>query len=71
MSTYTPWQVQGAQCEEELLNILNSAANGLKTQVIASPVLETSQYKEVRERLSAIADELFGMQQDIVFPQVE
>lgn len=68
MSTHTPWPVQGAKSEEELLNVLLSAANGLKTQVVDSPLLAKPQHEAVCERLSAIADELFGMQHDIVFP---
>jgi len=70
MTTHTLWPVEGAKSEEELMIVLISAANGLKTQVSHSPVLADPKCESVRERLSSIADELFGMQQDIFFARV-
>lgn len=64
------WHVQGATSEDDLKRILASAANGLKTQVIASPVLGDERYERVRARISSIADELHGMQVDIDFPRL-
>lgn len=69
MPNKTDWNVQPAQSQEDLRNILFSAAAGLKTQVIASPILASSPLANLRDRLSAIADELHGLQQDVVCSQ--
>lgn len=63
------WNAQAANSESELQDVILSAAAGLKTQVIGSPVLEQPRHKNLKERLSAIADELHGLQLDVVFPE--
>lgn len=60
------WNVQAAQTKEEFMNILFAAAGGLKNQVIASPVLADPSLQNLRKRVSESADELHGLQQDVM-----
>jgi hypothetical protein len=60
------WNVQAASSESELQDVLLTAAAGIKTQVLQSKLLKQPKYKKLKERLSVIADELHGMQQDVV-----
>lgn len=68
MSDVKPWNVRGASTLNELDAVLLIAAGGLKTQVLESPVLSEPRLAAVRDRLSAIADELNSMTSDIYFP---
>ncbi|MHB8848590.1 MAG: hypothetical protein ACYC43_09125 [Burkholderiales bacterium] len=61
------WNVQAEQAKEESMNVLIAAAGGLKNQVIASPVLADPSLQTLRKRVSEIADELHGLQQDVMF----
>ena len=68
MTNSITWNVQPAQTKEELMNVLFAAAGGLKTQVIASPILTTDpSLQNLCARISEIADELNGLQQDVQF----
>jgi hypothetical protein len=40
-------------------------ASALKTQVLTSPVLASPDLDVLRDRLSTIADDLHGLQQDV------
>lgn len=64
MSDSTIWNVKAASNAEELANILLAAASGIKTQVIASPILAEPRCADLKQRLSEIADELHALQQD-------
>lgn len=68
MTNIVAWPVKAATSKEELMDVLQSASSGIKTQVIASAVLADPRLGKLRERLSSIADELNGLQQDVVFP---
>ncbi len=59
------WSVQAAMTVEDLMTILYIASCGLKTQAIASPVLADPKLMLLRDRISAIADELNGIQFDV------
>ena len=59
------WNAQAANTPEQLADILLSAANGIKTQALASPVLGEPSQAALKNRLSEIADELHGLQQDV------
>lgn len=65
MSQLYKWNVQPASDALELAEILNVAASGIKTQVIASPVFAEPRFLNIKDRLSAIADELTSLQVDI------
>jgi len=67
MTNIASWNPQPAEKKEELMNVLYFSASALKTQVIASPILSLPVYEQLKARLSAIADELNGLQQDIEF----
>lgn len=58
MNEVKEWNVGAAETTDDLLMVIASAANGLKTQVIASPVLDDSRFDEVKERMDKIASEL-------------
>lgn len=64
MSEKNAWNAQPASSSEELANVLFSASSGIKTQVIASPVLADPRFTTLKNRLSEIADELNGLQRD-------
>ena len=66
--TVKAWNVSAAASEEELMDILFSAGAGIKTQVLNSAVLKESKHQKLKARLSEIADELVGMQQDVKMP---
>jgi hypothetical protein len=59
-----------AQNATTLMNALYSFSVGLKTQVIHSPVLQRSEMERVRQELSTVADQLFGMQRGVVLKPV-
>jgi hypothetical protein len=63
---HVPWNIGPVQTIDGLVRTLQSAANGLRTQAIASPVLANDGLATIRARLSAIADELNGMQSDVL-----
>lgn len=54
-----------AATRTELMDTLFLIASALKTQVIASPALANSDLSALKNRLSAIADELHGLQRDV------
>lgn len=56
------WNPPAAATKEELANLLFFSAAGIKTQVLESTVLAAN--PQLKARLSAIADELNGLQQD-------
>ncbi|MBS0173266.1 MAG: hypothetical protein JSR64_04435 [Nitrospira sp.] len=60
------WNVPAAQTLDDLMNVLFAAAAGLKTQAMVSPVLADPRLADLRGRISAIADELHGMQADVI-----
>lgn len=62
MSNKVEWNPPAATTQEELANVLFFAASGLKTQVLESNIF--TQNSQLKARLSAIADELNGLQQD-------
>jgi len=63
MTDKVEWNPPAATTKEELANVLYFCASGLKTQVLASALLQTN--PKLKERISAIADELNGLQQDV------
>ncbi|WP_155835278.1 hypothetical protein [Herbaspirillum sp. RV1423] len=63
MTDKVEWNPPAATTKEELANVLYFSASGLKTQVLASALLHTN--PKLKERISAIADELNGLQQDV------
>lgn len=60
----TDWNPPPAKTREELQNTLCFAASGLKNQVLGSPVLADPALSALKERISEIADELHGLQQE-------
>jgi hypothetical protein len=68
MTNVASWNVEPAASSQELMDVLFIAAAGLKTQVLASPILAAPSHERLRMRLSAIADELNGLQLNAVLP---
>lgn len=54
------WNAHPAQTNDELMDILFSAAAGLKTQVLSSPAL--AEKPQLKEQISKIADDLSSLQ---------
>lgn len=66
MTTTGSLPMDAAKSNEELMNVLLAVAATLKTQVIASPVLAIPDNEQLRNKLSALADEVHGLQADVV-----
>lgn len=62
MSNKNEWNPAAATTKEELANVLFFSASAIKTQVLESHIL--AENPQLKARLSAIADELNGLQQD-------
>lgn len=60
------WSPAPAEDVIALMDVLFTAASGLKTQVVASNLLSGAEYGVLRARLDEIADELHGLQADVV-----
>lgn len=59
------WSPAPAEDMVALMDVLFTAASGLKTQVLASNLLSAPKYAALKTRLDAIADELNGLQADV------
>lgn len=64
MNEVKEWNVGAAKTTDDLLMVIASAANGLKTQVIASPVLADPRFVGVKATLDQIASELRVLEHD-------
>lgn len=71
MKNKMEWNPAGASSQTELMDVLLFAASGLKNQVLTSKVLNTPQLEQLRSRISEIADELYGIQQDVVVSKLQ
>lgn len=69
MKNKMEWNPEAAQSRWELQDVLFFAAAGLKTQVLASPVLSDDDLRGLKARLSDIADTIHGLQADITLGQ--
>lgn len=69
MKNKMEWNPQAAQSRWELQDVLLFAAAGLKTQVLTSPALQDAELRDLKARLSNIADTIHGTQADINFGQ--
>lgn len=64
-STKMEWNPPAAESRWELQDLLFFAAAGIKTQVLASPVLNEADLTDLKARLSDLADTIHGLQADI------
>lgn len=65
MSNKMEWNPSAARSREELQDVLFFAAAGLKTQVLSSPALGENDFRELKARISEIADTIHGLQAEV------
>ena len=57
------WTVEAATSVEQLMDVFFIAASALKTQSLASPILENM--VNLKSRIDALADQINGLQGDV------